>query len=695
MKNQVHSNVLETNFLGSTKKFGIGNVPKIISILRDKLYENKIQCLTQEYICNARDSMREAGKGNEFEITVPTHLNPVFKVKDFGTGISPDKMDEIFTMYGSSTKEHSNAFTGNFGIGSKSAWAYTDSFSVISVVNGFKRSYVAHTGTDSSGSLDLVSVEKTNEGNGVEIQVAVKSHDIEEFRLAVFRAIYFWEQKPKLRGELDTPTLIQGHEVGQTVEVISHKLLPEYVRGDYNDIGIAVIDGIPYPLTEKLVNKCPKLCQLKNLLKEELILHFGNGIVEVSASRESIADSKVTVSSLDRIASKALIEVQTYISKAFGKVVTTSEYFETYNMLSGSFVVDKFAKFGDYTIEGDWWVKNPLFKSVKMTSISTLNRRGHRVQKVTKTEFHQGKRDISIKQINDLFFFSTLESKVKQNKRVREYLKNGSQMTIIEPLLVHKYKTVKLSDGTTKQEIESSKLDTASYDKVLADLSVKDFSTIEYVEELKQPKVKLLRDDKQICLHVFDRHNRHDYVTLKDNTTKWLYFPIKNGYQKYENEVLKELNQFLKESEGMSICGVAERAESMVEGNKNFSLLDNWLDSYTSNKETRAYVKGILSQNNSTIETISRVKDIEDTFLTEMIEEYKSVTKSKIKVVPEILVNKIKKEQEIKDFEERDKKLTLSVDKDYPLLKDCKYIVHHNELGFYINAKFNDKKGKK
>ena len=116
MKLQQHNNTLQTNCEVVSKQFGIGNSAKIIAILRDKLYEKKVQCLVQEYISNARDSHRQAGKGNNFEVTIPTRLSPVFKVRDFGVGISPEMMENVFIMYGSSTKEHTNDLTGGMRI---------------------------------------------------------------------------------------------------------------------------------------------------------------------------------------------------------------------------------------------------------------------------------------------------------------------------------------------------------------------------------------------------------------------------------------------------------------------------------------------------------------------------------------------------------------------------------------------------
>jgi len=81
--------------------FGIGDVTVILNILRSKLYSNPIKAFTQEIMSNARDAHRELGKGNTpIEVKLPTHLDPQFHVRDFGPGISPDRMVNVFIRYG-------------------------------------------------------------------------------------------------------------------------------------------------------------------------------------------------------------------------------------------------------------------------------------------------------------------------------------------------------------------------------------------------------------------------------------------------------------------------------------------------------------------------------------------------------------------------------------------------------------------
>ena len=245
--------------------FGISDVRLVVDIL-SKLYAYPIRTLVQEYICNGRDAMREAGTWAKLpiEITVPNTLEPVFKVRDFGVGISPDRMENIFVNYGSSTKRNTNAQTGGFGIGAKSAFSYTDSFTVTSYFNGTKYLYVAHLGD--SGGVNLISTEKTLEANGVEISIGVKPKDIVEFRNAVQRCVRFWSEPIKFIGSKDIYQLKPSLTLGNMTVYDCH--------GDTKRT-IYLIDGIEYDLMDD--------GNYWNIGKDNR-LHNGNSIVAVNVS---------------------------------------------------------------------------------------------------------------------------------------------------------------------------------------------------------------------------------------------------------------------------------------------------------------------------------------------------------------------------------------------------------------------------
>ena len=116
----------------------------IFSILRSNIYSDKMLAVVREYSTNGWDGHILAGTPDRpLKVTLPTSLAPVFKVRDFGVGLSEESVLNIYTTYGESTKESSNDFNGTFGLGSKSAFAYGNSFDIISFFEGTKTMYTS------------------------------------------------------------------------------------------------------------------------------------------------------------------------------------------------------------------------------------------------------------------------------------------------------------------------------------------------------------------------------------------------------------------------------------------------------------------------------------------------------------------------------------------------------------------------
>src|ERR1700749_2819544 len=87
------------------ESFGVGNVGLIFEILRNKMYKNPVIAIAREISCNARYAHREVGKQDiPIEIHLPNAFSPQYKVRDFGPGISPERMSKVFIQYATSTK---------------------------------------------------------------------------------------------------------------------------------------------------------------------------------------------------------------------------------------------------------------------------------------------------------------------------------------------------------------------------------------------------------------------------------------------------------------------------------------------------------------------------------------------------------------------------------------------------------------
>lgn len=141
MKLNTEQEQIETS-LGGFNQFEIKSSAKSFQILSNNLYSNKLKAIAREYITNAIDAHIQANTKAKIEIKIPSKLDTTFNVRDFGPGLSEEHIKDFFCTYFSSSKDQSNDFTGALGLGCKSGFSYTDSFTVTSYYNGIESLYI-------------------------------------------------------------------------------------------------------------------------------------------------------------------------------------------------------------------------------------------------------------------------------------------------------------------------------------------------------------------------------------------------------------------------------------------------------------------------------------------------------------------------------------------------------------------------
>lgn len=274
------SNDLQEHF------FSVQDQGMIFDILRSKMYSNPILAICREISCNARDAHREVGKENTpIQIHLPTALEPYYTIKDFGPGISPDRMINIFIKYTASTKRNDNVQTGGFGLGAKTPFAYSDQFTVTTFHDGTKYSYACSIDETKVGKLILLDSRPTDEPNGTEISIPVKPVDFSVFRQYTEQSCRHWNVKPVILGDIlkwaEFNPVIKGDDwiiIGTT---------------NYHCVPRLVIDGIEYPLDTSSLRKYAD-ASLIDSIRGDLILYFNVGELTLSANREQIFLDKST-----------------------------------------------------------------------------------------------------------------------------------------------------------------------------------------------------------------------------------------------------------------------------------------------------------------------------------------------------------------------------------------------------------------
>lgn len=279
---------LETSGDLEEQFFSIQDTGMIFDILRNKMYSNPILAIAREISCNARDAHREVGASHvPIHIHLPNPLEPEYKVKDFGPGISPDRMSNIFIKYTASTKRSDNIQTGGFGLGAKTPFSYSDSFSIATVFNGTKYLYNCVIDSTKVGKLMLAHEEPTTEPSGTEIIIPILPKNFNEFATWTEQACRHWKVKPIISGAKFTWNVAASIVEGNNWSLLSNN--------GYSSQHIKlIIDEIEYPLDVSVLSKYTDTTLIHNL-SGQITLHFGVGELTLSASREQVyLDEKTT-----------------------------------------------------------------------------------------------------------------------------------------------------------------------------------------------------------------------------------------------------------------------------------------------------------------------------------------------------------------------------------------------------------------
>lgn len=327
MKTRVETPQAQTFGSRNVKKMSIKQDHKTFRAFSDGLYADKISSIIRELASNAVDSQRKAKTLHiPYEVFLPCNTNSKFSIRDYGTGLSPTQIDEIYAIYGESTKENDNDNIGGFGLGSKTPFAYSDQFFVRSYFNGRVYTYTFYFDEDEPAYLQ-VGDNETDEPNGLEIYFDVDDDDFQEFSDKAQRTLLWLEVIPNIWGssseengffkQKDSKNLKESWmRIHNDSILLDHELFSICNHSYLNQISFDQ-GGVIYSLGSNSLGDFPSLSVLKKSLGDyqlRLILKCDIGTLELARSRETLSLSKkVTIPSLhkmgDAIISLAKLEM--------------------------------------------------------------------------------------------------------------------------------------------------------------------------------------------------------------------------------------------------------------------------------------------------------------------------------------------------------------------------------------------------
>lgn len=294
--------------LGDIREFKTSIDPKnlefITTLLSSNLYSDPEQSFIREIVSNAWDSHVEAGttdtpviirfkKGaNSWEVTI----------RDFGTGLSPERFQEVYRNIGSSTKRESNEFIGGFGIGKYSSLACTNTVYITSYYEGTAFLYVM-VKSGNTITTNLVMEKPTEEKNGVEVTIK-NIPNINPYEKALKYIVFF----PNV--------YVDG--IDNKVNDTKLKRFNNFaVASEYIDTKI-LLGNVLYPCNTKLLSTASRDF-LKNIEFSGIVIKFNVGEISITPNRESIIYSSDTISKIEDRIMAAKAELDTMVSNKLSK----------------------------------------------------------------------------------------------------------------------------------------------------------------------------------------------------------------------------------------------------------------------------------------------------------------------------------------------------------------------------------------
>lgn len=284
---------IERSNVGTIHTYGIKD-PAIVMQTLSSLYQNPRKIVVQEYMSNGRDAHREAGKGDTpIQVTLPTELDPMLRIRDFGVGLNEERVTTVFCWFGESTKRGSNGETGGFGIGAKCGFAYNSrSFIVTSIIEEdgvrIKRLYAAHLNEEEIPQFVGMGEEETDEAIGVEVAIPVPEHDFDYVKQHVKEVSEYWNAAKNSARPIVTNDELEYNDREVVMEGEGW-VLYDTEKDSWsgrNGKPFVILDGIQYPIPTDVYEGLDE--EAKAITRLNVALSFDTGDIYPAANRENL-----------------------------------------------------------------------------------------------------------------------------------------------------------------------------------------------------------------------------------------------------------------------------------------------------------------------------------------------------------------------------------------------------------------------
>jgi len=368
----------------------------VFQMFTKKVYSNPIGTIVREITSNCFDSHTEA------KVNTPVIIRKGFEKEtsshyisfiDNGVGMSPDRIENVYSVYFESTKNLDNDQIGGFGIGGKTPLAYKrntgigeseydNSFNIITKFDGIEYYYLIYEGADSP-NVSLLFQQETTEHNGTEIRIPMAQKDIYSFENELVRQLYYFEN-----------IIFEGFDnsnVPNDYQIIQSKSFR--YRGTKISSAMHVCLGkVAYPIDYNVLGMSSSDYNIPVAIKFEV------GELDVTISREQLDYSTAAIKLLQQRLVSTKKEILEMLNVQYDNIISLKEYFDvkkafgylkltdTVQLYVGNVITSKDVSYPNYKYRNiNVQSENSLFKlffnatpyGKKISNYDTRNVRGN------------------------------------------------------------------------------------------------------------------------------------------------------------------------------------------------------------------------------------------------------------------------------------------------------------------------------
>lgn len=322
----------DAEYLGDVQENRVGidksNLDFITTLLTSNLYSKPLESFFRETVANAYDSHVEAGTNEHILILIQdTNQYKTYRIsiRDYGTGVSPERFDKIYKNIGSSTKRQSNDFIGMFGIGRFSCLSCADVAHITSYYNGKKYSYVMYK-NGGGINIDQLSVTEGDFKNGLEVSIEKYIYNNNDLVKAIRGLCLFDRLHISYKGNNST---------------ISSKV------ADFNDRKIthfntfsrcSWLQGSNFFKVGNVIYDCDKDWLRTH---DGLIIDLPIGSVDITPNREALQFTDFTNNNIKARIAAVKQELQDIVNSHINGNMTLSKFCDSFVFLSSYVVTEK------------------------------------------------------------------------------------------------------------------------------------------------------------------------------------------------------------------------------------------------------------------------------------------------------------------------------------------------------------------